>query len=151
MMPTPADWRAFIELLNSNKVEYLIVGAVALAHHGRPRYTGDLDVLIRNSPDNAQRVESALAGFGFAGIGLKASDFLHPYQVIQLGVVPNRIDLLTSISGVTFDEAWTEREEGDLGGTRANFIGRQTLIRNKRRTARPQDRADLKALGVSEV
>ncbi len=75
-MPLPQDWRLFIESLNSNGVEYLIVGAVALAHHGFPRYTGDLDVLVRSSPENAKRLETALQNFGFGGLGLKAADFV---------------------------------------------------------------------------
>ena len=149
-MPLPADWRAFIESLNSSGVEYLVVGAVALAHHGFPRYTGDLDVLVRNSPDNAKRVESALAKFGFAALGLKAADFVDSYHVIQLGVPPNRIDLLTSLTGVTFDEAWGGRVEAAVEKTRVNFIGREALILNKRLTGRAQDIADLEALGASE-
>ncbi len=88
-MPLPEDWRAFIKSLNSNGVEYLIVGAVALAHHGFPRYTGVLDLLIRNSPENTQRLESALAAFGFAR--LKAPDFSESYRVIQLGVPPTAL------------------------------------------------------------
>jgi glycine cleavage system aminomethyltransferase T len=149
-MPLPEDWRAFIESLNSNGVEYLVVGAVALAHHGLPRYTGDLDVLVRNSPDNAHRLESALAEFGFASLGLKAADFVDSYRVVQLGVPPGRIDLLTSITGVTFDQAWAGRVEIVLGKTRVNFIGREALIQNKRKTRRAKDKADLEALGVSE-
>jgi len=149
-MPLPDDWRAFIELLNSNGVEYLVVGAVALAHHGFPRYTGDLDILIRNSDENAERVEAALAGFGFAGLGLKAADFMDSYRVIQLGLPPNRIDLLTSLTGVTFDEAWRGRAEVLVGDTKVNFIGLQELILNKKRTGRVRDKADLEALGVSE-
>jgi hypothetical protein len=148
-MPLPEDWRAFIESLNSNGVEYVIVGAVALAYHGFPRYTGDLDVLIRTSPQNAKRLESALAAFGFAALGLKAADFGEAYRVIQLGVPPNRIDLLTSITGVPFDEAWADRVEADVEGTPVNFISRQELIRNKRLTGRAQDKADLEALGAS--
>ena len=149
-MPLPEDWRAFIESLNSHGVEYVVVGAVALAHHGLPRYTGDLDILIRNSADNAQRLESVLAAFGFASLGLKAADFSDSYQVIQLGVPPNRIDLLTSLTGVTFDQAWAGRVEARVGETRVNFIGRDALILNKRVTGRAQDRADLEALGTSE-
>ena len=149
-MPLPEDWRAFIESLDSNGVEYLIVGAVALAHHGLPRYTGDLDVLIRNSAENTKRLETALADFGFAKLGLKAADFVESSRVIQLGVAPNRIDILTSITGVSFDEAWCDREEADLGGTRVKLIGRQALIRNKRATGRPRDQADLEALGARE-
>ena len=149
-MPLPEDWRAFIESLNSNGVEYVVVGAVALAYHGFPRYTGDLDVLVRNSTDNSKRLELALAGFGLAALGLKAADFVDAYHVIQLGVAPNRIDLLTSLTGVTFDEAWASRVETTMGGTRVNFLGREALIRNKRLTGRAQDKADLEALGAGE-
>jgi hypothetical protein len=149
-MPLPEDWRAFIESLNSNGVEYVVVGAVALAHHGVPRYTGDLDVLVRNSPDNAQRLEAALAAFGLAALGLKAADFADAYRVIQLGVAPNRIDVLTSLTGLTFDQAWASRVEVAVAGTRVNFIGREALILNKRLTGRAQDKADLEALGASQ-
>jgi hypothetical protein len=146
-MPLPEDWHAFIELLNSNGVEYMVVGAVALAHHGLPRYTGDLDILVRNSTENATRLEAALAGFGFAGLGLKAADFVDSYRVIQLGVPPNRIDLLTSLTGVTFDEAWAGHIEAVLEDIRVNFISCEALILNKRMTGRTQDKADLEALG----
>jgi hypothetical protein len=149
-MPLPEDWRAFIESLNSHGVEYLVVGAVALAHHGHPRYTGDLDVLVRNSPENVQRLQKALQAFGLGSLGLKAGDFSESYRVIQLGVAPNRIDLLTSLTGVTFDEAWAGRVEATMGETRVNFLGRDALIQNKRRTDRAQDKADLEALGESE-
>ena len=124
----------------------MIVGAVALAYHGFPRYTGDLDIFVRNTPENAQRLEAALGRFGFGSVGLKAADFVNSYQVIQLGAAPNRVDLLTSITGVTFDDAWAARVRGDLGGIQANFIGRQTLIENKQATGRPQDQADLDVL-----
>ena len=149
-MPLPEDWHAFIESLNSNGVEYVIVGAVALAYHGFPRSTGDLDVLVGNSPENTKRLESALAAFGLASVGLKAADFTDSYRVIQLGLPPNRIDLLTSITGVPFDEAWADRVEADMEGTRVSFISRQALIRNKRLTGRAQDKADLEALGAGE-
>jgi hypothetical protein len=149
-MALPQDWRAFIESLNSNGVEYVVVGAVALAHHGFPRYTGDLDVLVRNSTENSKRLESALAAFGLAALGLKAADFVDAYRVIQLGVAPNRIDLLTSLTGVTFDEAWAGRVEAVIETTRVNFIGREALIRNKRLIGRAQDKADLEALGAGE-
>ena len=149
-MPLPEDWRAFFASLNSHGVEYVVVGAVALAHHGFPRYTADLDILVRNSTENAQRLEAALAEFGFAGLGLKAADFADAYRVIQLGVPPNRIDLLTSLTGVTFDQAWASRVEAIVGETRVNFIGREALILNKRLTGRAQDKADLEALGASE-
>jgi len=149
-IPLPEDWRQFIESLNSNGVEYLVVGAVALAHHGLPRYTGDLDILVRNSIDNCKRLESALAEFGLAALGIKATDFVDSYRVVQLGVAPNRIYLLTSLTGVTFEEAWASRVETAIGGTRVNFIGREALIQNKRLTGRAQDKADLEALGAGK-
>jgi glycine cleavage system aminomethyltransferase T len=149
-MPLPEGWRAFIESLNSHGVECVVVDAVALAHHEISRYTGDLDLLVHNSAKNAQRLESALADFGFAALGLKAADFADSCRGVQLGVPPNRVDLLTSITGVTSDEAWAGRVEAVVGETRVNFIGRDALIRNKRLTGRPQDKADLEALGASE-
>jgi hypothetical protein len=149
-MPFPEDWLQFIASLNSNGVEYVVVGAVALAHHGFPRYTGDLDVLVCNSTENSKRLESALARFGFAAPGLKAADFVDSYQVVQLGVAPNRIDLLTSLTGVTFEEAWAGHIETVIQGISVNFIGREALVRNKRLTGRAQDKADLEALGADE-
>jgi hypothetical protein len=148
-MPLPKDWRAFIESLNSNGVEYLIVGAVALAHHGFPRYTGDLDILIRSSDKNARCMEVALQAFGFGNLGLKAADFVGSYQVVQLGMPPSRIDILTSITGVPFEDAWEGRVSADFQGVQVKIIGRQHLIQNKRATRRPQDLADLTALGES--
>jgi hypothetical protein len=145
MMHLPEDWRAFIESLNSNEVEYLIVGALAVAYHGLPRYTGDLDILVRSSPENARRLQTTLTKFGFASLGLSAADFVDSYQVIQLGVAPTRIDLLTSLTGISFDEAWNDRAEAEFGGVRTNFIGREALIKNKKSTGRPQDLADLEA------
>ncbi|HUY15089.1 MAG TPA: hypothetical protein VMX16_15900 [Terriglobia bacterium] len=149
-MQLPEDWRAFIESLNSSEVEYLVVGAVALAYHGFPRYTGDLDILVHNTPENARRLEAALALFGFGSLGLKAADFVDSYRVIQLGTPPNRIDLLTSITGVPFGEAWAGRVEGELAGIQVKFIGRQALIQNKKSTGRSRDTADLEVLETSE-
>ena len=148
-MPLTPDWRAFIESLNSRRVEYVVVGAVALAYHGIPRYTGDLDVLVRNSEENAQRLESALVDFGVGGLGLRAADFSTSYRVIQIGVAPGRIDILTSLTGVTFDEAWASRVEALVGEIRITFIGREALIKNKEQTGRAQDIADLEKLGSS--
>lgn len=141
------DLREFIESLNSHEVEFLIVGSYALAYHGMPRYTGDIDILIRPAVENANRVESVIERFGFASLGLKAADFLEPDQVVQLGQPPNRIDLMTTLTGVTFDEAWQDREPGDLDGIPVQFIGRRAFVKNKRSTGRLKDRADLDALG----
>ena len=149
-MPLPEDWRAFIESLNSHGVEYVGVGAVALAHHGSPRFTGDMDVFVRATAENARSLEAALKGLGFGSLGLKAADFENSYRVIQLGVAPNRIDILTSLTGLTFEEAWSSRVEAKVEGTSISFIGRESLILNKRRTGRPQDMADLAALGAED-
>ncbi len=141
------DLREFIGLLNSHRVEYLVVGGYALAFHGVPRYTGDIDILVRCSADNASRIERCLADFGFASLGLAASDFLESGRVVQLGLPPNRIDLLTSISGVEFDEAWAGRVPAEIDGVPVSFIGRAAFLKNKRAAGRAQDRADLDRLG----
>lgn len=140
------DLREFIALLNSNAVEYLVVGAYAVAWHGYPRYTGDLDVLIRTGRENAARLVAALAEFGFGSLGIGADTFLAEGTIIQLGVQPNRIDLLTSISGVSFEDAWKTRDRGTLDGLEVAFVGREALIRNKRSTGRAKDLGDIEEL-----
>ena len=147
-MPLHSDLREFIELLNSHRVEYLIVGAHALAFHGHPRYTGDIDILVRASPENAGRLAQVISAFGFADTGLGAKDFLTPDQIVQLGQPPNRVDLLTSITGVGFDEAWANRAPAKLEGLPVFFIGLDSLVKNKKATGRTQDQADLEALGI---
>src|ERR1700757_4924051 len=126
-MPLSKDLREFVGLLNANKVEYLIVGAFAVAYYGVPRYTADLDLLLRPSPDNAERMLQVLSQFGFGNLGITNKDFEESDRVIQLGVSPNRIDLLTSISGVSFEDAWSTREVGGLDGISVPFIGRAAL------------------------
>ena len=143
------DLREFVELLNSRNVEYIVVGAHALAFHGHPRYTGDLDLLVRPSLENARRVVEVLAAFGFGSFGLSEGDFAEQDRIVQLGYPPNRIDLLTSISGVTFDEAWQTREPSTLDGIPVSFIGRQAFVRNKTASGRLKDAADVEALGES--
>jgi hypothetical protein len=145
-MPLSKDLREFVALLNSNEVEYLVVGAFAVAYHGFPRYTADLDIFVRSSEQNAERVLKTLGEFGFGSIGISKEDLRSSDSVIQLGVKPNRIDILSSISGITFDEAWTTRQEADLGGLRANFIGREALIQNKLATGRARDQGDAEEL-----
>jgi hypothetical protein len=145
-MPLNKDWREFIELLNSNGVDYLVVGALAVAFHGFPRYTGDLDLLVRPTEDNAERVLRALSEFGFGKLGIQAADLSSPGVVVQLGVVPNRIDLLTAISGVSFEEAWATHSEAELEGIATHFIGRGALIRNKEQTGRAKDLGDAEEL-----
>jgi len=145
-MSLSADLKGFIELLNSRGVEYVIVGAHSLAFHGRPRYTGDLDILVRPSPENAEKIVAVLAEFGFAESGFKSSDFIEPDQMIQLGRVPNRIDLLTGISGVATSEAFAKKISAQLSGLPAFILSKDLLIQNKRAVGRPQDLADLDAL-----
>ena len=144
-MPLSKDLREFIELLNSNKVEYLIVGAFAVAFHGHPRYTADLDIFVRRSADNSERLLRTLSQFGFAS-NAAASDFQSPDAIIQLGIPPNRIDLLTRISGVSFDEAWRARVPGLLEGVPTQYLGRTELIRNKESTGRSKDQVDAEHL-----
>jgi hypothetical protein len=146
MIRLPKDWKEFTESLNSHQVEYMIVGAHALAFHGYPRYTGDIDILIRPSEENARRLENLLLEFGFASLGLSATDLLERERVIQLGLAPNRIDLLTSLTGIEFDEAWKDRVKAELDGLPVVFLGRTALIRNKRATGRAQHIADADAL-----
>ena len=145
-MPLNKDWHAFLELLNSNKVEYLVVGAFAVAFHGFPRYTADLDLLVRPTEENADRVLLALSEFGFGNLGINAADLRTPGMVIQLGVTPNRIDLLTAISGVSFEEAWAGRSEAEWDGIATHFIGRAALLRNKEHTGRAKDLGDAEEL-----
>ena len=145
-MPLNNDLREFVGLLNSNGVEYLVVGAFAVAFHGFPRYTADLDLLIRPTAENAERVMHALAQFGFGNLGISAKDLQSPGQVIQLGVQPNRLDLLTAISGVNFEDAWASSREAELEGISTRFIGREALIRNKESTGRAKDLGDAEEL-----
>jgi hypothetical protein len=119
-----------------------VVGAFAVAYHGYPRYTADLDVFVRSSEANVERLLKAIKEFGFTGLGINREDLLGTGKVIQLGVQPNRIDILSSISGVSFEDAWPDRQEGTLDGVPTHFIGRAALIRNKRSTGRGKDLGD---------
>jgi hypothetical protein len=140
------DLREFIGLLNSLGVDFLIAGAHAVAFHGHPRYTGDIDILVRPTASNASRLVEVIRQFGFAEMGLKEADFTAPERVIQLGYPPNRIDLLTSLSGVTWEEAEASAVAAELAGIPVRFLGRPELIRNKRTVGRTQDLADLEHL-----
>ena len=146
-METEKDFEELLASFNEHEVEYVIVGAYALAYHGIPRYTGDLDILVRPAAANAKKVLSALGDFGFGSLGLKAGDFQKPDQVVQLGVSPLRIDILTSLTGVTWREAAEGKEEGTYGGIAVHFLGREQIIANKRALGRKKDLADLEALG----
>lgn len=146
-MLLPKDLREFFESLNSKGVEYLVVGAHAVAFHGLPRLTRDIDVLVGTHPRNAQRIVEALEHFGFGSLGVQAEAFQRENRLLTLGVEPNRIDIFTSILGVTFDEAWESRVPGDLDGVPVHFISRQHLVAAKRASGRHKDLGDLEGLG----
>jgi len=141
------DLRELLELFESNGVEYVIVGAFALAYHAKPRYTGDLDLWIRPTPANAANIIGSLKAFGFGSLALDESDLLDPDQVVQLGHAPVRVDLLTGLTGISNEEIWAGRVRGDLGGMRAWYLGKSELKKNKQALGRPQDIADLELLG----
>ena len=140
------DIHEFIGLCLSRKVEFLLVGGYALAFHGAPRFTEDVDLMVLVSPGNADKLHAVLVEFGFGGVGITRDDFLEADQVIQLGRAPNRIDILTGISGVTWQEAWASRASVNFDGLEIQVIGKRELIRNKQATGRPQDLADLARL-----
>jgi hypothetical protein len=144
------DFREFIELLNANGVEYLIVGGYAVGFHGHPRYTKDLDVWILVSHENASRVMKSLTQFGFGNVGLKKEDFLKLDEFVQLGYPPNRIDLVTSCDGVEFDTCYSSKVQIEIDGLKISFIDLQNLRKNKKATGRLQDLADLENLKSTE-
>lgn len=150
-MRLPPDWNEFIGLLFAHHVRFLIVGAHALAANGRPRATQDLDVWVEPTPENAQRVCEALTEFGFAGLGSAADDFAQPNRLATLGRPPLRIDVMTSIDGVAFGDAWAERLESPFGDQIVAFLGRRLLIENKLATGRTKDRLDVELLREGEV
>lgn len=144
------DFRDLLFEFNHAGVRYVVVGAHALGVHGVPRATVDLDVWIEPTRENAQRVWNALAAFGapLDSLELRLDDFIRPDTVVQLGLPPLRIDILTSASGVTFDEAWADHVEAPFGDLTVHFMGRETLTRNKRATGRMKDLGDLESLGA---
>ena len=146
-MEVQPDFKELLALLNEHKVEYIIVGGYALAFHGAPRYTADLDILVKAGKQNAEHILSALHDFGFAHLDLKPADFQAPEMVIQLGVAPVRVDIITSLTGVDWDQAYSGRVPGKYGDVAVDYLGRQQFIANKRATGRKRDLADLEALG----
>jgi len=146
-MEVQQDFRDLLELFNKHKVDYLIVGAYALGFHGAPRYTGDLDVFVKPDPINAKRIMEALNEFGFGSVGLTAADFVKEGKVVQLGVPPVRIDIMTSITGVQWEQAKSGRVESYFGDLMVRYIGRDDFIANKRALGRKKDIADLEAVG----
>ncbi|MCP4111817.1 MAG: hypothetical protein GY749_40875 [Desulfobacteraceae bacterium] len=140
------DFREFIQSLNDNRVRYLVIGGYAVAFHGHPRYTKDIDIWLELSAENADRMVKALEQFGFASLGLKCEDFLVPAQIIQLGYPPNRIDLLTSLENMDFQKCYDSRSEVTADGVKINFIDLPNLRKSKKIAGRYQDLADLENL-----
>jgi hypothetical protein len=134
--------RAFVD----HDVRFLVVGAYALGIHGRPRATGDLDVWVDATPENAANIMSALRQFGAPIEEVTADDFSRPGIVFQMGLPPLRIDVLTELSGLSFAEAWPTRTHADFGPVTVDVIGREAFIKNKRATGRARDLGDIEAL-----
>ena len=139
----PKDFKEFVELLEKNNVEYLIVGGYAVGFHGHPRFTGDLDIWLKVSSANASNILLSVNQFGFASLGLTTQDFLTPENIVQLGYPPLRIDLLTDIDGVSFDECYPNRQEVIQDGFKYNFISYNDLLKNKKASNRHKDKDDL--------
>jgi len=145
-MEAQQDFKELLACLNAHGVDYMVVGGYALAFHGAPRFTGDLDVWVRSDVENARRVLAALADFGFGSLDLKEADFTAADRVIQLGVPPVRVDIVTSISGVTWNQAAPRRVPGQYGEAKVFYISRADFIVNKRACGRRKDLADIEAL-----
>jgi len=146
-MKIERDFKELLVLLNSHQVEFILVGAYALAFHGAPRFTGDMDVFVKPDAVNSEHVMAALTEFGFGSVGLSRHDFEKPDQVVQLGVPPVRIDLITGISGVSWSDVDTDAIRADLDGVPVRFISRHHFVINKRASGRKKDLADIEALG----
>ena len=145
-MKVEKDYEELLELFNRHNVRYCIVGSFALAFYARPRYTKDLDILIEPTIENARKVLDALNDFGFGSLPLSENDFIEKGQVIQLGYEPVRIDIITSIEGMDFDEIWDNKSIGQFGKEQVFFIGLNEFIKVKQAANRSQDRADLEVL-----
>lgn len=146
-MEVQQDFKELLELLNAHKAEYIIVGAYALAFHGVPRFTGDMDILVKPDPKNAEKILAALEEFGFGSQDLTISDFQDPDKVVQLGVTPVRVDLITSLTGVTWQQANEGKVKGTYGDVPVYYIGRKDFLSNKKALGRKKDLADIETLG----
>lgn len=142
------DFRDLLLELADARVEFVIVGAFALAFHGAPRASGDIDIFVRPTRENAERIVAALVRFGapLTSAGISPEDFAQPGMVYQVGLPPRRIDLLTEISGVSFEEAWASREGAEIDGRPVHIIGREAFLKNKKASGRPKDLADFARL-----
>ncbi len=145
-MRVEKDFKEFIALLNKLDVRYLIIGGFAYSFYVEPRYTKDIDILISQSEKNVHKILQVLQNFGFEDIDLTEKDFFEPEQVIQLGIDPVRIDILTSIKNIEFSKLWKNRVMGHYGDIQVNFISKKDLIKSKQRSGRTQDLADIEKL-----
>jgi hypothetical protein len=145
-MITQQHFEELLRLLEENKVEYVIVGGYAVAFHGYPRFTKDIDIFFRNSSDNIKKVIASLIQFGFPESDLPESFFSDTGNIIQFGVSPLRVDIINEIDGVSFNEAFDNSIRGKYGSVEVNFIGRVQLIKNKKESGRPQDLVDAEKL-----
>jgi len=150
-MKVQKDYEELLELFNKHKVVYCIVGAYAVAFHARPRFTKDLDILVKPEHENGIRIVNALKEFGFKSRDLTEKDFSREGKIIQLGYEPVRVDIVTSIDGCTFAEIWKNRKNGLYGKQKVSFIGIKELIKNKKAAGRKQDQADLEILKAIKV
>jgi hypothetical protein len=140
------DFSEFLKLLNDNQVRYLVVGGYAVAFHGHPRYTKDLDIWIESTRDNAVKILRALDAFGFKSLGIQEDDLIHSDQIIQLGYPPNRIDLITSASGIEFSDCYPSHLTARVDDIDLPFIDLESLLKNKKASGRLQDLADIEHL-----
>jgi hypothetical protein len=151
-MKVPQDFAELLVLLREKEVKALIVGGWAFSYHARPRATKDLDIWVEPTSENVARLLQVLDEFGFGSVGLTAEDFLEPGRFVQLGYPPNRVDLLTTLKGVSFRDAWEKRVEDFLDGdqkVKVAILGRDELLLNKKTVGRPQDQADVAFLESS--
>lgn len=145
-MTLGTDFEEFVACLNKHKVEYLVIGGYALAFHGNPRHTGDLDIWIAISDDNAKKMCFVINEFGMSSLGLKKEDFLKQGLITQIGYPPLRIDILNEIDGITFSDAYKNKLVIDIDGLMVDYIGLADLIKNKTASGRSQDITDVKTL-----
>jgi hypothetical protein len=147
---TSSHFKELLSLFNDYHVKYLVVGGYAVMKYAEPRYTKDIDILVKADRENAVLVFRALRAFGAPLSGMSEDDFAHEGYFYQIGVAPMRIDILMSVKDVSFDDAWRNRLESDLGGVEATFISKQDLIKSKRAAGRPQDLIDVELLSLSD-
>ena len=146
-MDLDKNFKEFVELLNANSVAYLVVGGYSVAHYGFPRYTGDFDIWIDPSEENGEKMIRVLEGFGLGSMGMTINDFKYPDKIVQIGVEPLRIDIITAIDGIgSFKDAYPNRNQVVYDGLKVDFIGFQDLIKNKKASNRLQDQRDVKEL-----